>query len=95
MATLNSLYSLVANGTVVTSVAGLADDVTAVQLTTVLNALTGVDRLDYNSLQNAPTTFSSTWGDITGTLSAQTDLQSALNSKYDNPVGTVNDYIRG
>jgi hypothetical protein len=35
------------------------------------------------------------WGGITGTLSAQTDLQSALNAKYNNPTGTTSQYIRG
>lgn len=35
------------------------------------------------------------WGAITGTLSAQTDLQTALNGKFDNPTGTTADYIDG
>jgi hypothetical protein len=35
------------------------------------------------------------WGNITGTLSNQTDLQNALNSKYNNPTGTISQYIRG
>jgi hypothetical protein len=30
------------------------------------------------------------WGSITGTLSAQTDLQTALDAKYDDPTGTPN-----
>jgi hypothetical protein len=38
---------------------------------------------------------SATWGSITGTLSAQTDLQSALNAKFDDPTGTTSEYIRG
>lgn len=36
-----------------------------------------------------------TWGAITGTLSNQTDLQNALNAKYNNPSGTISQYIRG
>ena len=35
------------------------------------------------------------WGDITGTLSDQTDLQSALNAKFDDPTGTISQYLRG
>lgn len=38
---------------------------------------------------------SAVWGSITGTLSAQTDLQTALNGKFNNPTGTVIQYIRG
>ena len=36
-----------------------------------------------------------TWGTITGTLSNQTDLQNALDGKYDDPTGTTLEYIRG
>ncbi len=36
-----------------------------------------------------------TWGSITGTLTAQTDLQSALDAKFDDPTGTTAEYIRG
>lgn len=36
-----------------------------------------------------------TWGSITGTLSSQTDLQAALNAKYNNPTGTTSQYIDG
>ena len=35
------------------------------------------------------------WGDITGTLSDQTDLQSELDAKYDTPTGTTAQYVRG
>jgi hypothetical protein len=35
------------------------------------------------------------WGTIVGTLSSQTDLQNALNGKYNNPTGTISQYIRG
>jgi hypothetical protein len=41
------------------------------------------------------TTVSTTWGSITGTLSNQTDLQAALNAKYNNPTGTSSQYIDG
>jgi hypothetical protein len=36
-----------------------------------------------------------TWGSITGTLSNQTDLQNALNAKFNNPTGTTLQYIDG
>jgi len=35
------------------------------------------------------------WGSITGTLAAQTDLQAALDAKFDDPTGTTSQYIRG
>ena len=35
------------------------------------------------------------WGSITGTLSLQLDLQAALNGKFNNPIGTISQYIRG
>lgn len=35
------------------------------------------------------------WGQISGTLSSQSDLQSALNAKYNNPSGTAGQYVRG
>jgi hypothetical protein len=35
------------------------------------------------------------WGSITGTLSDQTDLQAALDAKFDDPTGTTAEYIRG
>jgi hypothetical protein len=35
------------------------------------------------------------WGGITGTLSNQTDLQDALNAKFNNPTGLASQYIRG
>jgi hypothetical protein len=38
---------------------------------------------------------SATWGGITGTLSSQTDLQNALNAKFNNPTGTTLEYVRG
>jgi hypothetical protein len=38
---------------------------------------------------------STIWGSITGTLSNQTDLQNALNAKFDDPTGTTSEYIRG
>lgn len=36
-----------------------------------------------------------TWGSITGTLSDQLDLQAALDGKFNNPTGTIEQYIRG
>jgi len=35
------------------------------------------------------------WGSITGTLSNQSDLQNALNAKFDDPTGTTSQYLRG
>jgi hypothetical protein len=35
------------------------------------------------------------WGDITGDIINQTDLQNALDEKFNNPTGTVSDYIAG
>lgn len=37
----------------------------------------------------------SVWGSITGTLSNQTDLQTALDAKFDDPTGTTSQYLRG
>lgn len=38
---------------------------------------------------------STTWGSITGTLSSQTDLNTVLSGKFNNPTGTTSQYIRG
>ncbi len=35
------------------------------------------------------------WGDITGDLTDQTDLQNALDAKFDNPTGDDTQYIKG
>lgn len=43
---------------------------------------------------DAPTTIVS-WGDIVGSLAAQTDLQLALDAKFDDPSGLPSQYIRG
>lgn len=43
----------------------------------------------------APSGSGGTWGSITGTLSNQTDLQNALNAKFDDPTGTTAQYLRG
>ena len=40
-------------------------------------------------------TATTSWGNITGILSNQVDLQSALNAKFDDPTGTISQYIRG
>ena len=47
----------------------------------------------YDLVLAVPT--STTWGSITGTLALQTDLQTALNGKFNNPTGTISQYIRG
>jgi hypothetical protein len=54
----------------VTSVVGAVGDVTATQVSTALNALTGANRVNYNSLQNTPTALppsGAASGDLTGT----------------------------
>jgi hypothetical protein len=38
---------------------------------------------------------SAVWGAITGTLSSQTDLQNALNAKFNNPTGDSTQYLNG
>jgi hypothetical protein len=35
------------------------------------------------------------WGDITGDITDQTDLQNALDAKFDNPTGDATQYIKG
>ena len=47
------------------------------------------------SIANFPFIPTLEWGNIGGTLSNQTDLQSALNGKYNNPTGTTSQYVRG
>jgi len=63
-----------------------------------LGALVNNQVLYYNSatgLWQNGTVSGGVWGSITGTLSNQTDLQNALNAKYNNPTGTAAQYIRG
>lgn len=48
-----------------------------------------------NISYDAPNSGGGEWGSITGTLSNQTDLQNALNGKFDDPTGTTSQYIRG
>jgi len=48
-----------------------------------------------NISYEAPTGAGAVWGGITGTLSNQTDLQNALNAKFDDPTGTTAQYLRG
>ena len=60
----------------------------------------GDDNLEINDVNGKPKTTGgggggAVWGTITGTLSAQTDLQTALNGKFNNPTGTTADYIDG
>jgi len=43
----------------------------------------------------APSGGGGTWGSITGTLSDQTDLQTALDGKFDDPTGDTTQYIAG
>jgi len=48
------------------------------------------DGVAYESIGSA-----AVWGGITGTLSDQTDLQAALDAKFDIPTGTITDYLDG
>ena len=59
----------------------------------------GEDNLEINDANGKPKTTGggggAVWGGITGTLSAQTDLQTELNGKLNVPTGTTADYIDG
>ena len=89
--------SLDAN-TYLTSITG-AQVITALGYTPVTNARTlTINGTTYDLTANRSWTIAGTsavWGNITGTLSNQTDLQTALNAKFNNPTGTVSQYIRG
>ncbi len=73
--------------------------ITALGYTPVTNARTlTINGTTYDLSANRSWTVAGTaaiWGNITGTLSNQTDLQNALNAKYNNPTGTISQYIRG
>lgn len=89
--------SLDAN-TYLTSITG-AQVITALGFTPVTNARTlTINGTTYDLTANRSWTVAGTaavWGNITGTLSNQTDLQTALNAKFNNPTGTISQYIRG
>jgi len=59
-----------------------------------LNQILTTDGTGNTSWQDAPTTIVS-WGDIVGTLADQTDLQTALDGKFDDPAGLPSQYVRG
>lgn len=59
-----------------------------------LNQILTTDGTGNTSWQDAPATVVS-WGDIVGTLSDQTDLQTALDGKFDDPAGLPSQYVRG
>jgi hypothetical protein len=73
--------------------------ITALGYTPVTNARTlTINGTTYDLTANRSWTVAGTaaiWGNITGTLSDQTDLQTALNAKFNNPTGTISQYIRG
>jgi hypothetical protein len=73
--------------------------ITALGFTPVTNARTlTINGTTYDLSANRSWTVGGTaavWGNITGTLSNQTDLQTALNAKFNNPSGTISQYIRG
>jgi hypothetical protein len=73
--------------------------ITALGYTPVTNARTlTINGTTYDLSANRSWTIAGTaavWGNISGTLSDQTDLQNALNAKYNNPTGTISQYIRG
>lgn len=81
-----------------TSITG-AQVITALGYTPVTNQRTlTINGVGYNLSADRSWTVEGTaavWGNITGTLSNQTDLQNALNAKYNNPTGTISQYIRG
>jgi len=81
-----------------TSITG-AQVITALGYTPVTNARTlTINGTTYDLTANRSWTVAGTaavWGNITGTLSNQTDLQTALNAKFNNPTGTISQYIRG
>jgi len=73
--------------------------ITALGYTPVTNARTlTINGTTYDLSANRSWTIDGTsavWGNISGILSNQTDLQNALNAKYNNPTGTISQYIRG
>jgi hypothetical protein len=73
--------------------------IAALGFTPVTNARTlTINGTTYDLSANRSWTIAGTsavWGNITGTLSNQTDLQTALNAKFNNPNGTISQYIRG
>ena len=73
--------------------------ISALGYTPVTNARTlTINGTTYDLSANRSWTIDGTsavWGNISGTLSNQTDLQNALNAKYNNPTGTISQYIRG
>jgi hypothetical protein len=73
--------------------------ITALGYTPVTNARTlTINGTTYDLSANRSWTIAGTaavWGNISGTLSDQTDLQTALNAKFNNPTGTISQYIRG
>lgn len=81
-----------------TSITG-AQVITALGFTPVTNQRTlTINGVTYNLTADRTWTIEGTaavWGNITGTLSNQTDLQNALNAKYNVPTGTISQYIRG
>jgi hypothetical protein len=89
--------SLDAN-TYLTSITG-AQVITALGYTPVTNQRTlTINGVGYNLSADRSWTVEGTaavWGNITGTLSNQTDLQAALNAKFNVPAGTISQYIRG
>jgi hypothetical protein len=73
--------------------------IAALGFTPVTNARTlTINGTTYDLSANRTWTIDGTsavWGNISGTLSNQTDLQTALNAKFNNPTGTISQYIRG
>lgn len=67
------------------------------QIVDINGNMFGYDFLEVIGINGKPKVLinSTTWGSITGTLSDQTDLQSALNAKLNNPTGTSSQYIDG
>ena len=105
--TLNQSSNETVNLTVPTKTSDLTNDsgyITSASLPTVNNGqldiqVNGTSIATFTANQSGNTTAnvvvpdSATWGNITGTLSNQTDLQTALNGKYD--ASNPNGYITG
>ena len=84
------------------ALAYIAEDRRYVGLTLIVDSGSGATEYWFeNGVQDGDLTAKSTggggatWGTITGTLTNQTDLNTALNGKFNNPTGTTAQYLDG
>lgn len=84
------------------ALAYIAEDRRYVGLTLIVDSGSGATEYWFeNGVQDGDLTVKSTggggatWGTITGTLTNQTDLNTALNGKFNNPTGTTAQYLDG